>query len=182
VALRHARRLLGQRGMARETGERRPWIALKHLHELSRDPGPHGSGVEARLPVGELRWMTGAARLGLERGLERGEARRRRALGRERAAPVTVEELPDRVGAGGVDGAERRQRGDQHRPVAKPHGEELSSAWERGRVIPLMDGLDKGCYLFLRTSSQNPRESTILTGAAAAISRRSRSPVTSTSV
>src|SRR5439155_1725739 len=36
-ALRHARRLLGQRGMARETGERRPGIALKHLHELSRD-------------------------------------------------------------------------------------------------------------------------------------------------
>ena len=40
---------------------------------------------------------------------------------------------------------------------------------------------NRGCYAFLRTRSQNPRGSTILMGASAAISRRSRSPVTSTS-
>src|SRR2546422_10683269 len=99
--------------------------------------------------------MTGAARLGLERGFERREARRWRALRRKRAAPVAIEELPDRVGAGGVDKAERRQRGDRCRYVAKPHDVERSSAGSRGRVIPLMNELDKGCYSVLRTSSQN---------------------------
>src|SRR5437773_88143 len=111
--------------------------------------------MEARPPVGELRGMTGAARLGRERGLERGEAPRRRALGCERLAPVADEELLDRVGAGGGDEAEHRQRSD------------------RCRI--------RSCYPFLRTRSQNPRGSMILMGAAAAISRRSRSPVTSTS-
>src|SRR5438034_139426 len=132
-----------------------PVRALEHLDELACDPWPHGSRMEARPPVGELRGMTGAARLGRERGLERGEAPRRRALGCERLAPVADEELLDRVGAGGGDEAEHRQRSD------------------RCRI--------RSCYPFLRTRSQNPRGSMILMGAAAAISRRSRSPVTSTS-
>src|SRR5207249_7828167 len=112
--------------------------------------------MEARPPVGELRGMTGAARLGRERGLERGETRRRRALRCEWLAPVAGEELLNRVGAGDGDEAEHRQRSD------------------RCRI--------RGCYPFLRTRSQNPRRSMSLMGAAAAISRRSRSPVTSTSV
>src|SRR2546425_10238107 len=143
--------------VTREAGERRPRVALEHLHELACNPRPHRFGVEARLPVSELRGMTGAARLGLERGFERREARRWRALRRKRAAPVAIEGLPERVGAGGGDKAERRQRGDRCRYVAKPHDVERSSAGSRGRVIPLMNELDKGCYPFLRTRSQNSR-------------------------
>src|SRR2546426_10085119 len=103
--------------------------------------------------------MTGAARLGLERGLERREASRRRALGDERPAPVTAEELLNRLGAGGVDGTERREHGDQHRRGAKHHGVEVSSA-------------RSGCYSFLRTRAQNPRGAMVLVGAAAATTRR----------
>src|SRR5205809_948137 len=65
--------------------------------------------MEARPPVGELRGMTGAARLGRERGLERGAAPRRRALECERQAPVPDGELLDRVRAGvGATSCSRR--------------------------------------------------------------------------
>src|SRR5438093_7688505 len=92
-AFGHARRLLGEWRVTRQAAERRPGIALEHLHELAHEPRPHGSGVKARRPVGELRGMAAAAGLGLERRLERGETRRRWALGHERLAPVTAEEL-----------------------------------------------------------------------------------------
>src|SRR5205814_1015762 len=79
----HARRLLGQRRVAAEAAQRRAWIALEHLDELARDARPHGSRVEARRPVGELRWVAGAARFRRQRRLERREARGRRPLRRQ---------------------------------------------------------------------------------------------------
>ncbi len=114
--------LLGERGVTDETRVRRRRIALPHLDELAGDTGSARGGVQALAPVGELRGMAGPARLRLERGFQRRESRRRRALRRQRLAPVPSDEILDRVGAGGRRGPEQHGRGRRARETeAKSH-------------------------------------------------------------
>ncbi len=127
------RRLLGERGVTRETRERRLRVALAHLHELARDAGAARGGVHAVAPVGELRGMTGPARLGVERGFQRREPRGRRALRRQRLAPVAPQKFLDRVGAAGGGGTEQHGRRRRARCTkAKSHQREHDSV---GRLL-----------------------------------------------
>src|SRR5262245_47755644 len=77
--------------------------------------------------------MTGPARLGMERGFYRREPSGRRALGRQRLAPVSPDEVLDEIGAGG------RRDPEQHGCRGRGgSGEATSHRWEHdssGRVL-----------------------------------------------
>ena len=106
------RSLLGQRRVARIADDRRRRIALRHLDELAGDAGAQCARVQARPPVRKLRGMTGAARFRSERLFEPTEARRRRALRRERLPPVLRDEVVRGVGDG-TRGREHAERGNK---------------------------------------------------------------------
>src|SRR2546427_96516 len=121
VALSDQRRLLGERRVTRETAERRPRIALEHLHELTLEARARRRGMRALAPVGELRGVTSPARLGVERGLQRREARGRRALRRQRRTPVSPEKVLDRIGADGGGAEQHGPRRPARRAEAQLH-------------------------------------------------------------
>ena len=111
-------RLLGERGVADEAGARARGIAPRQLHELAGDPGPHAAGVDAAPPVLVLHRVTGSAVPWRQRALQRGERAGGRALGRDRHAPVALQELflgggdrprPRAVALGGPAAGQERQ-------------------------------------------------------------------------
>ena len=119
---RHERHLLGEGRVAILATESRRRVVQAQLGELARHTWSHRRRVDARAPVGELRGMAGAARLGRERRLERREARGRRSLRAERRAPVAGDERLDGLAARAErpGGAARDEQGPR-RPRARSH-------------------------------------------------------------
>ena len=127
----HERRLLGERRVAVLAGEGRRRLAYEQLGKLAGHARAHGRRVRARAPVGELRGMTRAARLGGERRLERREAGRRRSLRGQRHAPVARDERLDglRARAERARGAARDEQSPRW-PRARSHGHHHSRRLE----------------------------------------------------
>ncbi len=118
----YERRLLRERGMADEAAPRSGRIPARHLHELAGDARAQASRVDAVPPVLILRCVTGAAVRGRERALDRRERRGGVTLGRDRHAPVPLEERllrrRDRAGRGGTVAGRRMRGGDERQDQA----------------------------------------------------------------
>src|SRR5712692_6138870 len=164
VAFSDQRRLLGERRVTRETSERRPRIALEHLHELTLEARTRRRGMRALAPVGELRGVTGPARLGVERGLQRREARGRRALRRQRRAPVPPEKVLDRIGAdgGGAEqhGQRRRARGAKGQSHRRKHDSAGRLGYSRRAVILTVLENRRGPVPFAAACATDPLRAT----------------------
>ncbi len=98
-----ALRLLGERRMAAQAARVTLTLLRGHLRQLTKHPGTHSTGVEARLPIPMLLDVAGPACTRRECALDGAEMLRRGTLRRERTRPVPLQKR----GVGVVAGRER---------------------------------------------------------------------------